>query len=80
MAKWNVKLIRIGNARGIRLPSALLEKYDWGESLVLKETKDGVLLSGTNTGKLSWKETYRAMAASNEDWSDLDVAVADGLD
>ena len=29
--------------------------------------------------KLSWKGTYRAMAAANEDWSDLDVAVSDGL-
>jgi len=29
--------------------------------------------------KLSWKETYQAMAAANEDWSDLDIAVADGL-
>ena len=80
MATWNVKLITIGNARGIRLPSALLEKYDWGESLVLKETKDGVLLSGTKINQLSWKETYRAMAVSNEYWSDLDVTVADGLD
>lgn len=79
MAKWNVKLITIGNARCIRLPSALLEKYDWGESLVLKETKDGVLLSGTKINQLSWKEAYRAMAVSNEDWSDLDVTVADGL-
>ena len=31
-------------------------------------------------GKLSWSDTYRAMAADDEDWSDLDVAVADGLD
>lgn len=80
MAKWNVKLIRIGDARGIRLPSALMEKYGWGESLVLEETDHGVLISGTNTGKLSWKETYRAMAASNEDWSDFDVTNADGID
>ena len=30
--------------------------------------------------KLSWEETYRAMRAANEDWSDLEVAVADGLE
>ena len=80
MAKWNVKLIRIGNSRGIRLPRALLEKYGWGDSLVLEETKDGVLLSGTKSRELSWKETYRAMAAENEDWSDFDATVADGLE
>lgn len=80
MAKWNVKLTRIGNSRGIRLPRALLEKYGRGDSLVLEETKDGVLLSGTKSRELSWKETYRAMAASDEDWSDFDATVADGLE
>ena len=80
MAKWNVKLIGIGNSWGIRLPRALLEKYGWGDSLVLEETEHGVLLSGTKIEQLSWKETYRAMAASNEDWSDLDVTNADGMD
>jgi hypothetical protein len=29
--------------------------------------------------KLSWQETYRAMAAEDEDWSDLDATLADGL-
>ena len=80
MAKWNAKLITIGNARGIRLPKVLLEKYEWSESLVLEETEHGVLLSGTKRKEMSWKETYRAMAAAKEDWSDLDVTVADGLD
>ena len=30
--------------------------------------------------KLSWKDIYREMAASDEDWSDWDVTVTDGLD
>ena len=29
--------------------------------------------------KLSWKETYQEMADANEDWSDLDITVSDGL-
>lgn len=36
--------------------------------------------NGQDSRKLSWKETYEAMAAANEDWSDLDIAVADGFD
>ena len=39
-----------------------------------------MLLRGKERNKLSWKETYRAIAADNEDWSDLDATVADGLD
>ena len=30
--------------------------------------------------KLSWRETYCAMAADREDWSDLDAVVADGIE
>ena len=30
--------------------------------------------------KLSWKDTYQGMALEHEDWNDLDMAVADGLD
>ena len=30
--------------------------------------------------KLSWEDTFRAMRAANEDWSDLDPTVSDGLD
>src|SRR5947208_849863 len=29
---------------------------------------------------LSWEETAREMAAANEDWSEWDVTLADGLD
>ena len=46
----------------------------------MEEREDGVFLYSKEKNKLSWKETYRAMAAEQEDWSDLDAAVADGLD
>ncbi len=32
-----VKLIPIGNSRGIRLPKKLLDKYGWSDSLTLEE-------------------------------------------
>ena len=80
MATRDVKLIAIGNSKGIRLPKVLLQKYGWGDSLVLEETEEGIFLYSNEKTKLSWQETYRAMAADREDWSDLDTTVADGLD
>ena len=74
-----LKLIDIGNSRGIRLPKVMLKKYGWSDSLVVEETDDGVFLRGA-ADRLSWEDTYRAMATEAEDWSDLDAAVADGLD
>ena len=75
-----VKLIAIGNSRGIRLPKELLERYGWGDRLVLEELEEGIVLRGNETAHLSWEETYRAMAAESEDWSDLGAVLADGLD
>ncbi|MEE3257887.1 MAG: AbrB/MazE/SpoVT family DNA-binding domain-containing protein, partial [Candidatus Latescibacterota bacterium] len=76
----DVKLISIGNSKGIRLPKVLLQKYGWSDSLVLEEMDEGVYLYSKEKNKLSWQESYRAMAAENEDWSDLDATLADGLD
>ena len=76
----DIKLISIGNSKGIRLPKALLQKYGWSDSLVLEETDEGISLYSREKNKLSWQETYRAMATEEEDWSDLDATVADGLE
>ncbi len=80
MATRDIKLIDIGNSKGIRIPKILLQKYGWGDSLLLEETEEGIFLYSNEKNKLSWKETYRAMASDREDWSDLDATVADGLD
>lgn len=74
-----VKLIVIGNSKGIRIPKVLLQKHGWSGSLVLEEREDGVFLYSKEKTKLSWKETCHAMASEREDWSDLEAAVADGL-
>ncbi len=70
------KIIQVGNSRGIRLPRRILLKYGFDDRVVLRETEDGVLIEKAGDQKLSWKDTYQAMAQSEEDWSDwadLDV-------
>lgn len=76
----DIKLISIGNSKGLRIPKALLQKYGWSDSLVLEETDTGIYLYSKEKNKLSWQDTYRAMADEDEDWSDLDMTVADGLE
>jgi len=62
------KLISIGNSKGIRLPKMLLQKYDFGDTLLLEETEDGVLIRKIHDNKLSWEQTYQEMAAEKEKW------------
>ncbi len=76
----SVKLVPIGNSRGIRLPKVLLRKYGWNDSLVLEEAENGIILHGEPNKRGSWEDTYRAMAADGEDWGDFEDTVADGLD
>ena len=75
-----VKLIPIGNSKGIRIPKALLDKYGWSDRLTMEELEESVVLRGKEKNKLSWEETYRAMADESEDWSDFEAATGDGLD
>lgn len=76
----DVKLIPIGNSRGIRIPKILLQKYGLKNSLLIEETDRGLLLRNKEEAKLSWEETYKAMAKEKENWDDFDTTVIDGLE
>ena len=82
MKPVHLKVARIGNSRGVRLPAATLERYRIGESVVMEERSDGILLRpvGDATPKLSFEATADAMSASGEDWSEWDVTGSDGLE
>jgi antitoxin MazE len=80
MRSQTVKVISIGNSKGIRIPKRILQKYGVSDSLILEETDAGLLLRNPNDAKLSWEETYRAMATEAEDWSDFDIALLEGLE
>ena len=66
----DARIIPIGNSKGIRLPKRLLLKYGFEETVTIKEMENGILLEKDGIGKLSWTETYQAIARSDEDWSD----------
>jgi antitoxin MazE len=74
------KVVRIGNSRGVRLPKAVLDKYAIRDAVVVEQREDGLLLRSKKDRRLSWEETFKAMAHDREDWSDLDGTLNDGLD
>jgi antitoxin MazE len=79
-AKVELKVVAIGNSRGVRLPKAVLERYEIKDALVLEAREEGLLLRGKKDKRLTWEETYREAAREKEDWNDLDAAVADGIE
>jgi len=76
----DIKLVHIGNSKGIRIPKALLQKYDLHNSLLLEETDRGLLLRKKDDRKLSWEDTYKSMAKEKEEWDDFDSTLLDGLE
>ena len=79
-AAVEIKVVPIGNSRGVRLPKSVLAKYAIGESVVLEEREEGVLLRSRKDKRLSWEETYKDMARERENWSDFETTTVDGLD
>lgn len=75
----DVRIVPIGNSKGIRIPKPLLQKYGLKNSLILEETDRGLLLRKKEGGKISWEETYKAMADEKEHWDDFDTTLLDGL-
>jgi antitoxin component of MazEF toxin-antitoxin module len=82
MKSIELKVARIGNSRGVRLPAASLRRYRIGASLLMEERSDGILLRppGPAIEKLSWADTAREMSKAGENWGPWDAAAADGLD
>ena len=82
MQTMELKIAKIGNSRGVRIPSDVLRRYAFDDIAVMVESVDGILLrpKKQTDAKLSWADTAKAMAAENEDWSDWDAVAADGLD
>jgi antitoxin component of MazEF toxin-antitoxin module len=82
MKSIELKVARIGNSRGVRLPAASLRRYRIGGTVLLEERSDGLLLrpAGPAIEKLSWADTAREMARAAEDWSEWDATASDGLD
>ena len=77
--KIELKIVPIGNSRGVRLPKAVLDRYEIKDAIVLEAREDGLLLRGKKDKRLTWEDTFKDMARENEDWNDLDPTVADGI-
>ncbi len=66
-----LKLVRIGNSRGVRIPREFIESYHFGDEVVCEQKPEGILLKNPSNIKLSMEDTFKSMAQENEDWSDF---------
>src|SRR5690554_3855085 len=81
MKETILKVSRIGNSRGVRLPARMLKMYQITVSVIVEEGIDEINLRPyrRHDDTLSWEDTYKAMAEESEDWSEWDATSGDGL-
>jgi antitoxin MazE len=82
MPSLRLKLARIGNSRGVRLPAGLIRRYGLAHGLQAEPMPEGILLKPLRDRdrKLGWSEAGQAMARAGENWSEWQTTDSDGLD
>ncbi len=61
------KLIRIGNAQGIRLPKAAIEQCGFEGEVELRVEGRSLVLSPARAPRQGWDEVFAAMAERGDD-------------
>ena len=83
MQSQTLKVVRIGNSRGVRLPVPLRSHCRIGHAVIAERTAEGILLRPTLAGRLSWDDTFRATGAEQrkkgDAFSDFESTAGDGL-
>jgi antitoxin component of MazEF toxin-antitoxin module len=82
-----VRITRIGNSRGIRIPKDVLDLYrlNDGDELELESGPEGIRLTPIpgKPEKISFAAAYQEMAlevAERQTWDEWDTTAGDGLD
>ncbi len=54
-----VKLITIGNSKGVRIPKAILQQVGWQDSAELEVRGDSIILRPCRSPRAGWDEAFR---------------------
>lgn len=57
-----LKLVPIGNSKGVRIPSELIRRYQLRDEVQITEMPNGILIESLSDIKLSLTESFEAMA------------------
>ena len=79
-----LKIVRIGNSKGVRLPSAILRRQGFSAEIECIETLEGILLRPVKRAALlSFEEAFAQMARDRKALAEirlLDGTISDGLE
>ena len=62
-----VKLIQIGNSKGIRLNKTIIEKYNLKEKVNLILEKGQIIITPIESPRKNWDKAFQTMAEQGDD-------------
>ncbi len=72
-----VRVIRIGNSRGIRLSKTILQKYDIQDNVELILEDEQIVVKPTSMARQGWNEAFKKMHLEGDDQLLIDDVFAD---
>ena len=67
MNSIKVKIIRIGNSKGIRLSKSLIEQYNMKDEVLLEAKKDSIVIRPVKNPRADWKKAFEKMRLRGDD-------------
>ena len=67
MNSIKVKIIQIGNSKGIRLSKSLIEQYNMKDELVLETKKDWIVIRPAENPRAGWEKSFEKMRLMGDD-------------
>ena len=67
MKSIKVKIIRIGNSKGIRLSKSLIEQYNMKDEVLLEAKKDSIVIRPVEKPRADWEKSFEKMRLRGDD-------------
>ncbi|MFN8576329.1 MAG: AbrB/MazE/SpoVT family DNA-binding domain-containing protein [Candidatus Sericytochromatia bacterium] len=61
------KLIKVGNSKGIRIPSSILKECQITDQLEMEVKNNTIIIKPLNKARQGWEEAFRLMSERKED-------------
>jgi antitoxin MazE len=76
MATIKIKIIQIGNSRGIRLSKSLIKQYNMKDEVLLEAKKDSIVIRPVDNPRAGWDKSFEKMRLrGDDDLLDADIKI-----
>ncbi|MHB1646845.1 MAG: AbrB/MazE/SpoVT family DNA-binding domain-containing protein [Candidatus Acididesulfobacter diazotrophicus] len=62
-----LKIISIGNSKGIRIPSNIIKMYNINDLVDIELSDNQIILKPINKPRIGWNEAFKNMRENNDD-------------